>query len=72
MSTEKRIMESTARRALAVQEIYLEHSPRGLSNAYIYRHYIRPVFFISERTFYRYLDRNAKKEIRQIENNHES
>lgn len=69
---DKKVMESTTRRALAIQEIYLEHSARGLSNVYIFRNYIKPVYFISERTFYRYLGRNAKKEVRQFEKDNEN
>lgn len=68
MSAEKKTNESSTRRAIAVQEIYLEHAGRGVSNVYIYENYIRPVYFISERTFYRYLARNAKKELRRFEN----
>lgn len=66
--SEKRIIESTARRALEVQEIYLHHKEEDLPNRYIYRKYIKPLFHISERTFYRYLGRNVKKELRQLEN----
>lgn len=58
--------ESVIRRALEVQEIYLRHKARKLPTVYIYRTYIQPKFFISERTFYRYLGRNAKKEVKQF------
>jgi len=70
---EPRVMESVARRALEVQKVYLEHKEPDLPNTYIYRRYIYPRFHISERTFYRYLRRNAKRQVRKIENqtNHE-
>ena len=68
MSAKKQTKESFIRRAMQVQEIYLEHTNKGVSNRYIYRKYIYPVYYISERTFYRYLARNAKKEIRELEN----
>lgn len=67
MEVEKRVCESTVRRALAVQEIYLEHQERELPNIYIFRQYIRPVYHISERTFYRYLGMNAKRLVKQFE-----
>jgi hypothetical protein len=67
--SEKKVIESCARRALEVQRIYLEHKEPDLPNVYIYRKYIKPVYHISLRTFYRYLARNAKKEVRELEEN---
>lgn len=65
----KRVHKNTLLKVLAVQEVYLEHKHEGVTNVYIFKKHIKPVFFISERTFYRYLGINAKKEIRQFENN---
>jgi hypothetical protein len=65
---DKRVIESVLRRALAVQEVYLEIKEPDLPNTYIYRKYIKPRFHISERTFYRYLNRNVKRELRLLEN----
>lgn len=67
MSEESKVTESVTRRALEVQEIYLTWTKTGLSNVEIYRRYIQPIYFISERTYYRYLERNAKRDVRQFE-----
>jgi Fe2+ or Zn2+ uptake regulation protein len=66
------VKKSTAYRALRVQEIYLQHHEPGIPTIYIYRKYIEPEFKISIRTFYRYLNRNARREVRQIENHETS
>ncbi|MDR2009226.1 MAG: hypothetical protein LBQ22_01940 [Bacteroidales bacterium] len=56
------------KRVKEVNEIYMNHSKRGLSNEYIYRNYIRNVFHISRSTFYEYLTIPYAKEIKEIEN----
>lgn len=61
------IKENTIRKALAVQEVYLVYQGRHLSNVKIYELHIKEQFFISERTFYRYLSMNARKLVRQFE-----
>jgi len=71
-ATTTKANESCLRRALEVQRIYLLHKEDGIPNTYIYRKYIYPVFFISERTFYRYLRRNVKRELRQLQQDHEN
>ncbi len=38
-----------------VNEIYVKLNAKGLSNEYIYKHYIRERFYISRATFYEYL-----------------
>lgn len=55
------------KKVLAVQKIYLEHAPKEYPKKYIFNKFIKDVFYISERTFWRYLDTNAKREIKQIE-----
>ena len=67
MKKSRKPSASVVRRVLQVQAIYLEHKQEDLPNVYIYRKYIEPVYFISERTFYRYLARNAKKEFTQLQ-----
>jgi len=47
--------ENFLKKVKEVNEIYLEHSRRGASPGYIYRCYIRDQFYISRRTFFRYL-----------------
>lgn len=49
--------ESYRKRIQAVNAIYDEHVKDGVSNRYIWRMYIHPMFGISERTFYNYLKR---------------
>ena len=42
-------------RVKQVNEVYREHSCRGIFTEHIYRNYIRPRFYISRQTFYSYL-----------------
>ena len=42
-------------RVKAVNAIYDKHIRDGVSNRYIWRTYIYPIYGISERTFYKYL-----------------
>jgi hypothetical protein len=49
--------ESYRKRIQAVNAIYDEHVKDGVSNRFIWRMYIHPLFGISERTFYNYLKR---------------
>lgn len=55
------------KKVLAVQKIFLEKYEEGQFKSTIYKRYIRDKFYISERTFWRYLDTNAKKEIKRLE-----
>jgi hypothetical protein len=66
-NNEKRLIESSIRRALEVQEIYLRFKQDDLPDIWIYRRHIKPRFHVSIRTFYRYLARNAKKELKELE-----
>lgn len=50
---------SYAARVEAVNEIYDRYAKSGVSNRYIWRHYIYPQFGIAERTLYNYLKRSA-------------
>ena len=49
-----------------IQAIYLEHSRKGATGKWIYDNLIRPVYRISERTFYNYLSTNARKELKEL------
>lgn len=53
-----------------VQEIYYTHKEEGISNRFIWRKYVEPVFFISERTFYEWLGINVKLRRKQMEDRH--
>ena len=50
-----------------VNEIYLQHANDGVSNEFIYHHYIREQFHISRTTFYQYLTIPYKTEIAKIQ-----
>ncbi|KAA6346421.1 hypothetical protein EZS27_006071 [termite gut metagenome] len=62
---------SYASRVKAVNEIYEQHAKSGLSNREIWRRYVYPVYFISEVTFYNYLNASAETnlldEVKQIQ-----
>lgn len=56
-------------RMIDIQAIYMDHSKHhkgGCTDRYIYRELVFPVYRISERTFYDYLNTNAKKELNDI------
>ena len=50
-----------------VNEIYLREHERGVSNEYIYAHYIRNKYFISRATFYDYLRCPYERQIQELE-----
>lgn len=50
---------SYRRRVEEINRIYDIHARSGLSNREIYRRYIYPVYFISERTFYNIMNATA-------------
>jgi hypothetical protein len=50
------------RKVKRVNEIFDEYSRRGYSNAWIYRNFIANTFYISERTFNRYINENTVEE----------
>ena len=50
---------SADKRKQAVLNIYEAYKNTGLSNRYIWKHYIYPTWGISERTFYHYLKHSA-------------
>lgn len=59
--TKKRGM-SYVKRVAEVNRIYDRHAKSGLSNREIWRRYIYPVYFISERTFYNMMNATATLE----------
>lgn len=50
---------SYSKRIREVNDIYNQHSRKGLSNRFIWKKYIYPSFGICERTFYNYLKRDC-------------
>lgn len=67
MKKNKKIYQgcSYAKRVQEVNEIYDRYARTGLSNREIWRRYIWPVYAISEKTFYNYI--NASADPRVIE-----
>ena len=53
------------KRIIEVQNITLENKKRGKTQEWTYNEIIYPRFFISKATFYVYLARNAKKELKE-------
>jgi hypothetical protein len=54
-------------RVRRVNEIFLEHSRRGVFTEHIYRLHIRDRFFISRSTFYVYLTIPYERELERLE-----
>ena len=54
-------------RVTEVNRIYDEHRRSGLSNVEIWRRYVYPKLFISERTFYNMLNASAVVDIDAME-----
>ena len=54
-------------RVAEVNRIYDEHRRSGLSNVEIWRRYVYPRFFISERTFYNTLNASAVIDTEAVE-----
>lgn len=50
------IGDSYKRRVLEVNAIYDQHTKEGISNREIIRRYIWPIYGISEKTFYNYIN----------------
>lgn len=48
-------------RIIEIQTITLEHTRRGVSQAWVLENLVKPRFFISESTYYNYLGIPAKK-----------
>ena len=62
---------SYAKRVKEVNEIYDKYARMGLSNRAIWRRHIWPVYGISEKTFYNYINASAEarieRKLRQLE-----
>ena len=51
------------KRVIEVNEIYDEYAKTGLSNREIWRRYIYPIYGISEKTFYNYINAMANPKV---------
>lgn len=56
----------TLLKAIKVQNITLEHTRKGVTQEWVYSHLIKDSFFISKRTYNRYLGLNAKKLLKEL------
>ena len=56
---------SYARRVVEVNAIYDEYAKTGLSNRQIWRRYIYPIYGITEKTFYNYINAAANPKVTQ-------
>ena len=56
---------SYARRVVEVNAIYDEYAKTGLSNREIWRRYIYPIYGITEKTFYKYINAAANPKVTQ-------
>ena len=56
---------SYARRVTEVNAIYDEYAKTGLSNREIWRRYIYPIYGITEKTFYNYINAAANPKVTQ-------
>lgn len=54
------IGNSYKKRVIDVNRIYDEHSKEGLTNREIFREFIYPIYRISEKTFYNWLNASAR------------
>lgn len=53
-------------RIIDIQNRVLEQKDRGVTQEWVYENEIFPVYKISRRTFYSYLNTNAKAEFKQL------
>jgi hypothetical protein len=54
------------KKVVRVQNITLEYTQKGVTQAWVYKNIIQPNFFISERTYARYLAKPAKKQLKEL------
>lgn len=54
---------SYAKRVIEVNAIYDEYAKSGLSNRTIWKRYIWPIYGISEKTFYNYINAAANPDV---------
>lgn len=63
---DKPYRKHTLLKAIKVQNITLEHTRKGVPQSWVYENCIKEDFYISERTYYRYLGLNAKKLLKEL------
>jgi hypothetical protein len=55
------------KKVVEVQDLTLEYVRRGATQVWIYDHVIAPRYHISLSSYYKYLTRNVKKELKDLE-----
>lgn len=53
-------------RIIDIQNITIEHTSRGATQQWVYQNIIFPKYLISIGTYYNYLSRNAKGELKKL------
>lgn len=62
----KKYRKNTLLRIVKIQNITLEHTRKGITQDWVYHNKIEDTFFISERTYYRYLSTPAKRLLKEL------
>lgn len=62
----KRNKANRLKRIIAVQDVTLEHTAKGVTQEWVYINIIYPRYYICRRTFYEYLRTNAKAELKKL------
>jgi hypothetical protein len=57
----KKYRKNTLKRIIAIQDITLGYTEKGVTQKWVFENKIAPVYFISRRTFDGYMCVNAKK-----------
>lgn len=60
------------KRIIKIQEITIEQQRIGLTNKKIYEDFIKPYYFISKRTFDKYLGIPAKRDLKKLTGKNEN
>lgn len=55
------------KKVVEIQDLTLEHARCGATQAWIYANVIAPRYHISLSSYYKYLARNVKKELKELE-----
>lgn len=58
--------KNTLLKAIKVQNITLEHTRKGVTQEWVFENLVKDNFFISKRTYDRYLSINAKKLLKDL------
>ena len=62
---------NTLERIIEIQNIVLEHQRRGVPQTWVYHNVVRKRFYIAYATFKNYMARNARRELKELNENEE-